>query len=121
MKVSSVYGGCSVLPSGGGPATDAMFLDWAEPFAAEANARILDRYPPHDLPRHDPLPIWRLINHLLKTFHGPGSRIDWKHFNHRHRIRALAVLYADRRAPIEAEAARYVGELMAEAGARQDD
>jgi hypothetical protein len=112
MKVSTIYGGCSVLPGGGGPATDALFLSWLEPFVAEGNARILDRYPPGSLPNADPLPIWRLVNHLLKTFHrGP---IDWKHFNHRHRIRALAVLYADRPGPIEAEAANYVNQLMAE-------
>jgi hypothetical protein len=113
MRVSEVYGGCSVLPSGGSPASDAMFCDWLDGFVEANNAALLDCHPPGRLPARDPLPSWRLINHLLKTLHD-SSRIDWKQFNHRHRIRALAIRYADRPALIVAEAERYVRHLMTE-------
>lgn len=113
MRVGEIYGPVSVLPPGGSPALDAMFTAWLDPFAAEANAAILDCYPPDRPPSRDPLPVWRLVNHLLKTFHD-SARIDWTSLNHRHRIRALAVRYADRPGPIEAEARRYVAQLMAE-------
>jgi hypothetical protein len=111
-KVSDIFGPVSVLPVGGGPATDDEFMGWAREFAEEANARLLDRHDPGSLPRHDPLPVWRLINHLLKEFHrGP---IDWRHFNHRHRIRALGIRFADRPDRMIASAERYVERLMAE-------
>lgn len=114
-KVSALFGPISALPPGGGPATDEQFMAWARSFAADGNARILDRYPPDRLPARDPLPIWRLVNHLLKTFH--DTPIDWSHLNNNHRIRSLGVRYADRPGPIEAEAGRYVERLMAEADA----
>jgi hypothetical protein len=114
MKVGPIYGGCSVLTMGGSPATDAEFMAWAREVAEEGNARILDAYPPGRLPDRDPMPIWRLINHLIKEFEA-SCPVDPSALNNNHRIRFLSVRFLDRPGPFRDAAESYVQQTIAEA------
>lgn len=104
------------LPPGGSPLGDAIFDRWLKDFVARRNCEILDRFQlnGHENPDRDPVPHYRVLNHLFKWLNGQTgySMTETVIFNHR--MRFCAIQFAHRRMEIIAEAERYVDQIESE-------
>lgn len=107
------------MPPGGSPATDTAYERWLFDVVDRANLDYGDRHywRHHRLPESDPVRSWQVTNHLLKWALGM-SWPDGSGPNNNHRIRLVSVQFSLRREAIEAEALRYIAELVAEAEAK---
>lgn len=100
----------SDLPPGGSPGGDRTYETWLVKFVATANLSWLDLHFPI-VPDRDLLTVYQLSNHLYKWLIG-WSFPDGTGPNYSHRLRFVAVQWLLRPGEVEAEAKRYVAELI---------